>query len=114
MITRRRSIQRTAPPGKRRKGTRRGQASPAEVVAVREAVYERAGGVCELRLSQDCIAGILPKEGPVIGRGHLVHLKGKRMWGTSAEVCAWGCWFCHLVTMHRGGKPVPAKSKEIL
>lgn len=105
-------IARSKPPRRKRPGTRRGQATPEEVERVREAVYARAAGRCELRMTSDCIPGVMPKEGPVLGRAHLVHMKGKRMWGTSEAICKLGCWFCHLVTMHRGGKVVPPKERN--
>ena len=94
---------------RKRLGTRRGQATPSEVKAVREAVYARAGGRCELDVASDCIRGVLPFDGPTeLDHGHLVHLKAKRRHGTNAEICVWGCWKCHK-WLHAGGKPCPKK-----
>lgn len=101
---------RRSPVRKKRPGTRRGQATPEEVKAIRLAVYERSGGHCELSLGQECIKGVLPWDGPTaLQHGHLVHMKAKRRYGTTLEHSKWGCWHCHLVQMHRGGKVVPAK-----
>lgn len=108
MLKRRTPLKRSGSPCAKRKGTRRGQATPAEVREVREDVWERAVGRCELRLSSDYVSGILPWDGPVLGRGHLVHMKGRRMWGTSVDICKLGCWHCHLVMMHNP-KPCPPK-----
>jgi len=98
---------------KKRPSTRRGQATPAEVEKVRLAVYERAGGRCELGIMPNCIKGILPFDGETpLDHGHLVHMKAKRRYGTSVEICKWGCWPCHLQGLHNSlGKPVPAKEK---
>jgi hypothetical protein len=106
-------ILRRVPPRKKRKGTRRGQATPAEVTAIRTAVYARSGGLCELQLSSDCIKGVLEWEGDTPwDHGHLVHLKAKRRYGTHLELSAWGCHHCHLISLHMqggNGKIVPAK-----
>lgn len=104
-------IRRYAPPRKKRPGTRRGQATPEEVSAVRLAVYERASGRCELNLSPACIKGILPYEGPdSLSHGHMSHDRGKRMWGTHVEWCHWSCWHCHLVSTHNP-KACPPKPR---
>jgi hypothetical protein len=97
------------PVKKKRAGTRRGQATPEEVKAIRDARYEMAGGRCELGLSDFCIKGVLPKDGlDPWSHGHLVHLKAKRRHGTTLEDSRWGCWHCHLVGLHNP-KSVPPK-----
>lgn len=83
---------------------------------MRLAVYERAGGLCELNLRDDCVKGILPFRGSTpFDHGHLVHKKSEGSGGkTDEENCCWGCWRCHLLGLHRGetrdSKPVPAKT----
>ena len=103
-------IKRGGPPRKKRPGTRRGQPTPEDVTAVREAVYARSGGRCELNRSAFCIKGVLPFEGDsTYSHGHLVHLRGKGAGGKTDEAnCFWGCWHCHLVSLHNP-KSVPPK-----
>jgi hypothetical protein len=97
-------IKRYTPVRKKIPGTRRGQLTPEEMQAVRLAVYERAGGRCELHLMPDCIQGILPFEGETPwNHGHLVHIHAKRRFGTTVDGCRWGCWKCHLVGVHTKG-----------
>jgi hypothetical protein len=105
-------IRRYAPPRKKRPGTRRGQATPEEITSVRLAVYERAGGRCELNLVADCIKGVLPYEGETaFDHGHAAHLKSKGAGGkwTMSNI-RWSCHLCHLVGLHNP-KPCPPKPK---
>ena len=102
---------RRTPIRKVRPGTRRGQATPAEVRSIREQVYERAGGRCELKLVPECIPGVLPFDGPIMGRGHLCHIGAKRRHGTTVAGSKWGCWPCHLIGLHNP-KPCPPKVRE--
>lgn len=88
---------------------------------VRLAVYERAGGLCELKLRNDCVRGVLAFKGETPwDHGHLVHKKSEGSGGkTDMENCCWGCWKCHLLGLHRGeydemNKPCPPKQREIL
>ena len=86
---------------------------------VRLQVFERSGGMCELKKRKDCLGGPLPFEGSKTDRnpwdhGHLVHLKSEGSGGkTDMENCRWGCWKCHLLGLHNGEtdetKPVPPK-----
>jgi hypothetical protein len=100
-----------SPIRKKRSKPRRGQTTPEEMAAIRKAVYERSGGRCELRLSEDCITGVLAWDGGSSwSHGHLVHLKARRRFGTTLEDSRWGCWHCHLVGLHNP-KPCPAKPK---
>ena len=109
MLKRYKPLKRSGRPRAKRKGTRRGQATPEEVTAIRDKRYEMAEGRCELSLGPNCIRGVLPKDGPTaLSHGHLVHLKGKRRHGTHLEGCRWGCWNCHLIGLHNP-KPCPAK-----
>ena len=72
-------IKRSAKPiPKKRTKPRRGQPTTEEKAAVRLAVYERAGGRCELNLGPKCIEGILAFEGDTPwDHGHFVHIKAK-------------------------------------
>jgi hypothetical protein len=80
---------------------------------VRRAVYARAKGRCELNLSAECIPGVLPWDGETaMDHGHMVHIRNKRMWGTSVENCLWGCWKCHLIEMHSKGRKPNAAVKH--
>jgi 5-methylcytosine-specific restriction endonuclease McrA len=83
---------------------RRGQPTKKEKALLRQAVFIRAGGKCELKLSKKCIAGVLNYYGDVFERGHLVHLKSKGA-GGSWELAnlRWGCFECHLGEMHQKG-----------
>jgi hypothetical protein len=83
---------------------RRGQPAKSEKSALRLAVYNRAEGRCELRLTSKCLVGPLPFDGDVFERGHLVHLKSKGSGGAwSMENCRWGYHECHLGEMHQKG-----------
>lgn len=100
-------IKRSTKPIRKRTKPRRGQSTPEEVSAIRLAVYERAGGLCELNLMPDCIKGVLPFSGDSPwDHGHLVHVHAKRRFGTTVEGCRWGCWKCHLVGAHTLGKKI--------
>lgn len=109
LLPRYKPLKRSGRPRSKRKGTRRGQATPDEVTAIREQRYAMAGGHCELNKGPNCIKGVLPEDGPTaLSHGHLVHLKAKRRYGTALEGCRWGCWNCHLIELHNP-KSVPAK-----
>lgn len=95
---------------KKRSKPRRGQPTPAEKTVIRDQVYEETGGRCEIRKHPQCRAGVLPKDGSVIERWHLVHLKAKRVHGWGRANLAGGCYNCHILYMHNaGGKPCPPK-----
>jgi hypothetical protein len=50
---------------------------------------------------------VLPLEGDVFERGHLVHLKSKGAGGAwTMENTRWGCFECHLGEMHEKGTKV--------
>jgi 5-methylcytosine-specific restriction endonuclease McrA len=85
---------------------RRGQPSKKEKHALKVAVYERAGGLCELKLHKECSgARVLPFEGDVFERAHMVHLKSKGSGGAwTMENLRNGCPACHLGSMHTEGK----------
>ena len=110
MIQRRTPIKRSGPPRKRRPGTRRGQPTKKEKGELRRQVYDRAAGLCELRLVENCSGGrILPWEGDIWNRAHLVHLKAKRRFGWNLENLKLGCYGCHIEGMHNQGlKPQTA------
>jgi hypothetical protein len=107
---------------KRRAKPRRGQPTKAQKAAERERVYLRCGGQCELRdengnpLRANHFAGILPRDGGVVERWHLVHLHAKRRFGwTEAQgnTLLGGCYPCHIDGMHLMGlKPVVPERRE--
>ena len=100
------SIKRRTRPPSRRSKPRRGEPTPKEKAAIRQAVYERAGGLCQLRLHKDCTGlRILPFEGDVFERAHLVHLRARGAGGTwDMDNLTLGCAACHLGSMHTEGK----------
>ena len=106
MSLRRSYIKRSAPPRKRRSKPRRGQPTREEKSSLRLAVYERAGGRCEIRLHKDCSGDrILPYDGEVLFRAHLVHLKSRGAGGKwTMENCRLGCAPCHTGSMHTEGR----------
>ena len=89
---------------RRRTKPRRGQPTPAEKKAIRDQVYADTGGCCELNLSHPPSNRVYPKEGDVLQRWHLVHLKAKRVHGWGRENLAGGCYQCHIVEMHQKGR----------
>lgn len=112
MIPRRTPLKRGNPPKKKRSKPRRGQPTPAEKTAIRDRVYEESGGRCEIGKHPKHIPGVLPSEGDVIERWHLVHLKGKRVHGWGRENLKGGCYWCHIEYLHNAkGKPCPSKPK---
>lgn len=103
---------RSAPPKNKRAGTRRGEPTKAEKTVIRDRVYGETGGRCEIGKSPKHIAGVLPSEGDLRARWHLVHLKGKRVHGWARENLCGGCYNCHILCLHNaGGKPCPPKPK---
>lgn len=108
MILRRTPLKRYTPVRKKRLGVRKGQPSNAEKSDVRLAVYQRAGGRCELNLGPKCIKGVLPFEGITPwDHGHFVHVKSKGAGGKfTVENGRWGCWQCHLGYAHTEGKEI--------
>lgn len=97
----------------KRKTPRRGQPTKAEKTALRDERYDIAEGRCELRKHSKCSQDrVLPKEGSVFERAHLVHLKAKRVHGWGKDNLRLGCYFCHMIFLHANGgceKVVPAK-----
>lgn len=117
MIQRRTPIARSTKPPKRtpvrkvRSEPRRGEPTDAEKTAIRDQVYEETGGRCELNLSPRHQPQVLPKEGSIFERWHLVHRKAKRVHGWGRENLCGGCYACHIECLHNaGGKPCPPKS----
>ena len=99
----------------RRKRLRRGQLTRAEKGIVRNGAYLRAGGRCELDRHLQCCGGRLwPLEGGLYERGHLVHLRNKRMWGWGEQNVCWGCPHGHLGLMHTKGMQVPRTYDELV
>jgi hypothetical protein len=101
---------RRTPVRKVRPGTRRGQPTKAEKTSLHDQVYAESGGRCELRKHPLCLTGVLPEQGSLVERWHLVHLQAKRVHGWGRENLCGGCYFCHIEYLHNaGGKPCPAK-----
>ena len=107
-----------------RKTLRRGEQTEAEKQECRVKARTRVRGMCEYYLldgtellgvrieaSPHCLIGPLPLEGDLLTRGHLCHLKGKRVYGwreSDVQRHLWGCFECHRWE-HGGGKPCPPK-----
>lgn len=103
-----------SPIRKRRPGTRRGELTASEKEAVRRMAFARARGRCELDRHLHCCGGrVWPLAGGLRERGHLVHLRNKRMWGWGADNVAWGCAHGHLDLMHTKGMQVPKTYDEL-
>ena len=97
---------RRSPIWRKRSKPRRGQPTKQEKEALRLAVYIRANGKCQLLLHKDCSQNrVLPFEGEVMYRAHLVHLKSRASGGKwTMENCLIGCNACHIGSMHTEGK----------
>ena len=103
-----------SPVSPRRTGTRRGELTASEKEAVRRMAFERARGRCELDRHLHCCGGIAwPWDGGIRERGHLVHLRNKRMYGWPESNVAWGCPHGHLDLMHTKGVQVPKTYSEL-
>ena len=100
---------------KRRPGARRGELTAAEKEAVRRMAFERARGRCELDWHLHCCGGKpWPWAGGLRERGHLVHLRNKRMWGWGENNVCWGCARGHLDLVHTKGVQVPKTYDELI
>ena len=94
------------PRRKKRPGTRRGQPTPEEKGRLRGILYRNCGGRCEFGF-EDCIAGILPLDGDLRERFHLVHMRSKRRFGWPLEGeyrMRGGCFNCHRRLHNEGHK----------
>mgnify|MGYP001592753078 FL=1 len=99
-------IKRYTPVRKKRLKPRRGQPTAQEKAAIRQQVYNECGGRCELNLGDGCMKGVLPFDGDVFHRWHLVHKKSKRRFGWARENLCGGCPWCHLVAVHTKGMKI--------
>lgn len=101
-------LPRHTPLRKKRPGPpRRGQLTKKQKTSKREFIYELSGGMCELKLP-GCKGGILPFEGDVRDRWHLVHMRAKRRFGWPTEGphrMRGGCFECHSLMHQKGTKP---------
>ena len=106
MSLRRSYIKRSAPPRKRRSKPRRGQPTKQEKAAIRLEVYTECSGRCQLRLHKQCSGErILPFDGEVFTRAHLVHKKARGTGGTwQKDNLTLSCPACHLGSVHTEGK----------
>lgn len=106
-------IHRHTPLRRKRPTPRRGEPTDDDKAALRRFVYDRAGGKCELRL-KGCYGGVLPWDGDVFERAHLVHLRARRRFGWNPETnLALGCAWCHMCA-HSGKAKLPATYAELL
>lgn len=100
-------LKRHTPIKKRRSKPRRGQPTAKEKAEARRQRYATAEGRCELHLHERCTPGVLPYEGDVFVRAHLVHLKSRGAGGDwSQENLRIGCYFCHIIAMHTQGRKI--------
>lgn len=105
-------LKRYGPVRKRRPTARRGEPTASDKATLRRFVYERAGGKCELRL-KGCKGGVLPWDGEVFVRCHLVHLRARRRFGWGENNLALGCAQCHRL-VHDGKAKLPTTYAELL
>ena len=99
-----------------RKKPRKGKLSQKDTANVREAVYYRDHGRCQLRLHPDCLGVQLPLHGPVTVRFHAAHIKGEGAGGAfTLENLQGACYLCHIEREHLWGKsgikPCPKKAQ---
>jgi hypothetical protein len=96
-----------------RKTLRRGEPTKKEKQEARRRCRERAGGVCELQVSPECVpTRQWPLDGELGRRGELAHLHSKRRFGwmeNDVQVHRWSCPACHRASHNCNGKPCPPK-----
>lgn len=103
-LPRRTPLKRSSAIRKKRPGPpRRGELTQAEKDAIRLRVYEETGGRCQLNIMPNCMRGVLPFDGGVRERWHLVHIRAKRRFGWGRENLTGGCPVCHLDGLHTKG-----------
>jgi len=98
---------------KSRSKPRRGEPTAKEKATIRLSVYERSEGRCQLNLGDGCNRGVLPFDGSVFERWHLVHVHAKRRFGWTEEQgnrLLGGCYWCHIVQVHGKGVKIPDES----
>lgn len=100
---------------RKRPTLRRGELTGSEKEAVRRMAFERARGMCEADRHLHCCGGrYWPWDGSLRQRGHLAHLRNRRMWGWGSENVAWFCPIAHLDLMHTKGLQVPRTYSELI
>jgi hypothetical protein len=92
---------------------RRGEPTPAEKEAIRRIVFKRAHEMCELHIDSTCQRGPLPWDGGLRERGHLVHLRSRKMAGWGEQNVCLGCARCHSDLMHTKGIQMPTTYDEL-
>ena len=98
---------------RKRRGTRRGQPTQVQKHTIKERIYERDGGRCQLNISPQCLRGVLPMDGELMFRAHLMHKRSRGAGGDwSDDNLAIGCSFCHEASHNSQGKPCPAKVRS--
>lgn len=98
-------LKRYTPVRKRRAKPRRGQPTTQEKGAIRERVYAACGGLCQLRIDKKRCSGdrVLPLDGDLFERWHLVHRHAKRRFGfDQGDALRGGCYWCHEWVHHKG------------
>lgn len=107
---------RRTPIRKKRPTLRRGELTPEEKQAARVKVHGICGGKCELRLHEKCSRNrVLPLEGDLFERFHLVHDGAKRRFGWPTEGprrMRGGCYWCHIEAVHTKGMKIPPLTEE--
>lgn len=94
---------------------RRNELTKVEKEQKRDFAFIRAGGQCQLDSWLHCCGGrYWPMTGGLRQRGHLVHLRNKRMWGWGDQNIAWGCPHGHSDLMHTKGLQVPRTYSELV
>lgn len=99
---------------KKRPGLRRGEPTAQEKRAAHDMAYNRAKGHCEADYYLHCCGGrYWPPTGGLRERGHLAHLRNRRMWGWGTENLAWFCPVAHSDLCHTKGLQVPRTYSEL-
>lgn len=99
-------LRRLKPINPKRKTLRRGEPSAEEIDKMREKIYALSGGRCELHLVPTCKTGVLPFDGDLFERWHLVHVRARRRFGWPTKGpnrMRGGCYECHIRGMHHIG-----------
>jgi hypothetical protein len=98
-----------------RRTLRRNEPSKAEKQAARELCFQRAGGMCQLQLVQECwgFAPLDSYSGDPMTHGHLSHRRNKSVYGwqendEKGQFHDWSCPPCHITGKHNP-KPCPPK-----
>jgi len=67
-----------------------------DLAQLRRECYERDEGKCQ----RDGCEKVLPFDGDLYTRGHMAHIRNKRMYGDTLGNVRWLCYEHHIVTEH--------------